>query len=298
MLFSETPPAEKRRRLHQAVHSGKLQRFPGAFSPLVAMLIEEQGWEGVYVSGSVVAADLGLPDIGLTSMSEVVLRGHQIARATELPTIIDIDTGFGEVLNVVRTVQELERLGLAGCHLEDQQNPKRCGHLDHKSLIETDAMVRKLRAAVQARHDPHFLIVARTDARAVEGLPRAIDRARAYVDAGADVIFPEALANEAEFELFRKNLDVPLLANMTEFGKSPLLTSQALQDLGYNLVIYPVTGLRLAMRAVEEGLASLATGGRQTSLLPRMQSRQRLYQLIRYAEYNAFDQHIYNFELD
>jgi methylisocitrate lyase len=291
-------PTEKRRRLHAAIHSGNLQQFPGAFSPLVAMLIEEQGWHGVYISGSVIAADLGLPDIGLTTMSEVAQRGHQIARATSLPAVIDVDTGFGEVLNVVRSVQELERLGLAGCHLEDQENPKRCGHLDHKSLIETEVMVRKLRAAAQARRDPHFLIIARTDARAVEGLQKTIERARAYIDAGADVIFPEALQSEKEFALVRESLSAPLLANMTEFGKSPLLSKQTLEDLGYNLVIYPVTGLRLAMKAVEDGLSSLAAGEEQASLLAKMQSRRRLYQLLRYADYATFDQQIYNFELD
>ena len=209
MLFATTDPKDKRRGFREALASGKLLRFPGAFSPLVALQIEELGFDGVYISGAVLANDLALPDIGLTTLSEVAQRGRQIARVTKLPSIIDIDTGFGEVTNVVRTIRELEELGLCGCHLEDQRNPKRCGHLDGKQLVDVQEMTRKIRAASEAKQDPNFLIIARTDSRASEGLEAACDRARAYVDAGAEMIFPEALRDESEFEAMRKAVDVP-----------------------------------------------------------------------------------------
>jgi methylisocitrate lyase len=297
MLFAKKSPAEKRSEFRAALKSGKLLRFPGAFSPLVAMLIERQGFEGVYVSGAVLAADLGLPDVGLTTLSEVAQRGRAIARATELPAIIDADTGFGEPMNAARTVQELEELGLCGCHFEDQQNPKRCGHLDNKSLLPVAEMVKKIRAAVAARREANFVIVARTDARASEGLEGAITRARDYVDAGADMIFPEALADEGEFEKFRKAISAPLLANMTEFGKTRLLTTRQLAALGVNVVIYPVTTLRLAMKAVEDGLARLRDEGIQEKLLDQMQTRAELYELLRYADYQQFDRDVFNFKL-
>lgn len=295
MVFAEKPPAVKRAELRSALASGRLLRFPGAFSPLVAMLIERQKFEGVYISGAALSADLGLPDIGLTTLSEVAQRGRAIARATELPALLDADTGFGEPLNAARTVQELEDLGLCGCHFEDQQNPKRCGHLEGKTLVPAGEMVKRLRAAVTARRDPNFVIVARTDAHAVEGMPGALARAKAYVDAGADMIFPEALAGERDFELFRKAVTVPLLANMTEFGKSKLLATGQLSSLGVNVVIYPVTTLRLAMKAVEDGLAVLQREGTQASLVDRMQTRAALYELLRYESYAQFDQQVYNF---
>ena len=297
MLNVNTSAADKRRRLRADLASGRLLAYPGAFSPLVAMMLEEQGFDGIYVSGAVLSADLGLPDIGLTTMSEVTGRGYQIARATNLPTLIDVDTGFGEPMNLARSLHELEDLGLAACHLEDQVNPKRCGHLDNKEVGETSEMVRRIRAAVDARRDPDFLIVARTDARAVESLDGTMERAKAYADAGADMIFPEALADEGEFAALRAAVAVPLLANMTEFGKTKLLTRAQLSDLGYNLVIYPVTGLRLAMKAVEDGFAEIASQGTQEHLLARMQHRQRLYELLGYEAYNRFDGAIYNFKL-
>lgn len=297
MLHVTRSAAEKRARLRADLGSGRLLAFPGAFSPLVAMLIEDQGFDGVYISGAVLAADLGLPDIGLTTLSEVAGRGYQIARATDLPALIDADTGFGEPMNAARTLRELEDLGLAACHLEDQVNPKRCGHLDNKAVVATSEMVRRIRAAVDARRDPNFLIVARTDARAVESLEAAIDRAKAYADAGADVIFPEALADEAELAAFRAAVELPLLANMTEFGKTKLLTRARLAELGYNLVIYPVTGLRLAMKAVEDGFAEIAAEGTQAGIVERMQHRKRLYELLGYADYNRFDEEIFNFKL-
>ncbi len=298
MLFQTVQPPEKRQALRTALASGKLLRFPGAFSPLVAMLIEQIGFEGVYISGAVLSADLGLPDIGLTTLPEVAQRGRAISRVTSLPSIIDIDTGFGEPMNVARTVQEIEDLGLCGCHIEDQINPKRCGHLDNKTLVDTETMVKRLRAAVQAKRDPNFLIIARTDARAPEGLDAAINRAKAYIDAGAEMIFPEALADEREFEQFRKSVTVPLLANMTEFGKSRLLSADQLQSLGFNLVIYPVTTLRLAMKSVEDGLKRIHKDGSQQNLLNDMQTRADLYKLLQYERYSAFDQSIFNFKIE
>lgn len=296
MLFASKSSSQKRAEFRAALRTGKLLRFPGAFSPLVSLLIERHGFEGVYISGAVLSADLALPDVGLTTLSEVAQRGRAIARVTSLPAIIDADTGFGEPLNAARAIQEFEELGLCGCHFEDQLNPKRCGHLDHKALVPTADMVKKLRAATSARHDPSFVIIARTDARESEGLAGAIQRAKAYVDAGAEMIFPEALHDESEFQQFRKAIPVPLLANMTEFGKSKLLSVRQLADLGVNLVIYPVTLLRLALKAVEQGLAVLKSDGTQASLLDEMQTRAELYELIQYEKYAQFDKDIYNFK--
>ncbi|OBH53113.1 methylisocitrate lyase [Mycobacterium mantenii] len=284
--------ATKRAQFRAGLETGRLQRFPGAFSPLVARLIAELEFDGIYVSGAVLSADLGLPDIGLTTLTEVSGRGAQIASVTDLPTLIDADTGFGEPMNAARTVTVLEDAGLAGCHLEDQENPKRCGHLDGKAVVPATEMIQRLRAAVAARRDPNFIICARTDAAAVEGVPAAIERAKAYADAGADLIFTEALHTPSEFERFRAAVDTPLLANMTEFGKSELLTVRQLSDIGYNVVIYPVTALRLAMHAVEVGLREIADNGTQSGLLDRMQHRSRLYELLRYADYNQFDSDI------
>ncbi len=297
LLASASSAADKRVAFRAGLNSGRLQRFPGAFSPLVAKLVAEIGYEGVYVSGAVLSADLGLPDIGLTTLTEVTGRGAQIASVTDLPTLIDADTGFGEPMSAARTITLLEGTGLAGCHLEDQVNPKRCGHLDGKAVVPAADMVKRLRAAVAARRDPNFVICARTDAAGIEGIDAAIDRARAYADAGADLIFTEALTGPADFKKFRAALDVPLLANMTEFGKSELLTTSQLTDIGYNVVIYPVTTLRLAMFAVEDGLREIDAKGTQSGLLDQMQHRERLYELLRYADYNQFDDEIFNFDV-
>jgi methylisocitrate lyase len=298
LIGSVVPAAQKRAQFRNALESGRLQRFPGAFSPLVAKLVAELGFDGVYVSGAVLSADLGLPDIGLTTLTEVSARGAQIAGVTDLPTLIDADTGFGEPMSAARTITVLEDAGLAGCHLEDQENPKRCGHLDGKAVVPASEMIKRLRAAVSARRDPNFIICARTDAAGIEGIPAAIDRAKAYADAGADLIFTEALHTPADFEQFRAAVDTPLLANMTEFGKSELLTAKQLADIGYNMVIYPVTTLRLAMHAVEVGLREIADTGTQSGLLDQMQHRSRLYELLRYSDYNQFDSDIYNFALE
>ncbi|KQO96584.1 methylisocitrate lyase [Leifsonia sp. Leaf264] len=297
MLYAQKTPAQKRADFRAALASGELLRLPGAFNPLSARLIEQKGFEGVYISGAVLSADLGLPDIGLTTLTEVAGRSKQIARMTELPAIVDADTGFGEPMNVARTVQEMEDAGVAGLHIEDQVNPKRCGHLDGKQVVDEHTALQRIRAAVDARRDPNFLIMARTDIRAVDGLQAAIDRAKALVDAGADAIFPEAMANLAEFEAIRAAVDVSLLANMTEFGKSELFTTQQLADVGMNIVIWPVSLLRLAMGAAMAGLDELTDAGNLTGKLADMQHRSELYELIDYEGYNHFDSSIFNFRV-
>lgn len=298
MLYAKTTPAAKRAAFRERLSSGELLRMPGAFNPLSARLIERKGFDGVYISGAVLSADLGLPDIGLTTLSEVAGRGKQIARATELPALIDADTGFGEPMNVARTVQELEDAGLAGCHIEDQVNPKRCGHLDGKQVVSLEEATKRIRAAVDARRDDNFLIMARTDIRAAEGLDAALDRARALVDAGADAIFPEAMRTLDEFAAMRAAVDVPLLANMTEFGKSELFSVQQLRDVGMNLVIWPVSMLRMAMGATGRALDALNEEGHLRGKLDEMQHRADLYELLDYEEYNHFDTTVFNFTVE
>lgn len=297
MLYSTTPAAEKRRLFRERLASGELLRFPGAFNPLSARLIERKGFEGVYISGAVLAADLGLPDIGLTTLTEVAGRGQQIARMTELPAIIDADTGFGEPMNVARTIQTLEDAGLAGAHIEDQINPKRCGHLDGKAVVDENTAIKRIRAAVDGRRDPNFLVMARTDIRAVEGMDVATDRVKALVDAGADAIFPEAMRTLEEFAAMRAAVDVPILANMTEFGKSELFTADQLRDVGVNIVIWPVSLLRIAMGAAGRALDTLDTEGHLTGKLDEMQHRADLYDLIDYEQYNRFDTSVFNFTI-
>ncbi len=297
MLYSTVTAAEKRLALRARLASGELLRFPGAFNPLSARLIQDKGFDGVYISGAVIAADLGLPDIGLTTLSEVAGRGQQISRMTELPTLIDADTGFGEPMNVARTVQSLEDAGVSGLHIEDQVNPKRCGHLEGKAVVDTETATKRIRAAVDARRDPNLLVMARTDIRAIDGLPAAIDRAKALVDAGADAIFPEAMADLSEFEAVRAAIDVPMLANMTEFGKSELFTSEQLASAGVNIVIYPVSLLRLAMGAAERGLETITREGSLRSEVATMQTRARLYELLDYEAYNAFDSSVFTFQV-
>ncbi len=297
MLFTKKHAAEKRADFRKGLASGRLLQFPGAFNPLCAQMIEQKGFDGVYISGAVMAADLCLPDIGIATMTEFAERGHQIARVTDLPAFIDIDTGFGEPMAAARTVRTMEEMGLSGCHIEDQVMPKRCGHLDGKEIVPTDVMIQRVRAAADAKRDSNFVLIARSDARAVEGLEQSIDRMKAYVDAGADMIFPEAMANEKEFEAVRKAIKVPILANMTEFGKSRLLNKKELENLGFNVVIYPVTTLRLAMGAADRGLDAILKDGDQNGILDRMQHRRDLYDLLRYHDYNKFDQSIYNFQV-
>jgi methylisocitrate lyase len=298
MLYAQTTAAAKREKLRARLASGELLRFPGAFNPLSARLIERKGFDGVYISGAVLSADLGLPDIGLTTLTEVASRSNQIARMTELPALVDADTGFGEPMNVARTVQELENAGVAGLHIEDQVNPKRCGHLDGKQVVDESTALKRIRAATDARRDPNLLIMARTDIRAVDGLDAAVDRAKALVDAGADAIFAEAMVDLSEFEAVRRAVDVPILANMTEFGKSELFTTRQLADVGINIVIWPVSLLRTAMGAAERALDTLSSEGALTSQLDAMQHRSELYDLIDYEGYNRFDTSVFNFTLE
>ena len=296
-LFCEISAQDKRARLRARLAEEGIIRAPGAFSPLVAMQIEKSGFDAVYVSGAVLSADLGLPDIGLTTLSEVACRAEQIARVTGLPTIVDCDTGFGEPMSVARTVRTMEERGMAGLHLEDQVNPKRCGHLDGKSVVPVDQMLQRIKAGVDARRDENLLIIARTDARAIEGLDAMIERANRYIEAGADVVFAEALAGPDEWRRAVADIDAPLLANMTEFGKSELLTADELQALGARIVIYPVTTLRIAMKAVTDSLADIAVSGTQRDIINRMQTRRELYDLIEYERYEVFDRDLYNFKI-
>ncbi|RKQ36124.1 methylisocitrate lyase [Kocuria tytonis] len=297
MLYTTVTPAQKRERFRELLAAPQIAQFPGAFTPLSTKLIQEQGFEGVYISGGVLANELGLPDIGLTTLTEVATRAGQIARSTDLPCLVDADTGFGEPMNVARTVQELEDAGLAGCHIEDQFNPKRCGHLDGKNVVDTATAVKRIRAAVEARRDPNFVVMARTDIRGVDGFDAAVERAKALADAGADVIFPEAMADLSEFERMAEALDVPVLANMTEFGKSELFTTQQLQDAGVSMVIYPVSLERQAMGAMERLLTTIREDGTQQAQVENMLTRKRLYELVDYTSYNQFDSGVFNFEV-
>jgi methylisocitrate lyase len=268
--------------LRRWLHKGGLV-MPGAHNAATALQIEQAGFYGVYVSGAGLAnATAGVPDVGLLTLSEVAQLAGYIARAVSAPVLADADTGFGGAANAARTIAEFERAGLAGMHLEDQQFPKRCGHLPGKSLVSPDEMAEKIRAAVAARSDPDFVIIARTDARAVEGMEAAIARARRYLEAGADAIFPEALRTRREFRLFAQAVDAPLLANMTEFGSGPLLTAKELARLGYQIVIYPQTAFRVAMKSTEACLRDLYRRGSQKAWLDRMQTRQELYDLLGY----------------
>ena len=295
MHFVKKNSEEKRKDLNDKLKSNKILRVPGAYNPLSAKVIEEIGYEAVYVSGGVMANDLGYPDIGLTTLKDVSYRSNQIARVTNLPTIVDVDTGFKSCEETIKT---FEKFGVSAVHIEDQIEQKRCGHLDNKELISKEEMVNKIKKCVGARTDKNFKIIARSDAKDVEGLEKMIDRCKSYVEAGAEIIFPEALKDEKEFEIVRKSLDCYLLANMTEFGKSKILNYNELENLGYNIVIYPVTTQRLAMKSVEEGLRVIYEDGHQNNIIDKMQTRKRLYDLVEYEKYNALDEKIYNFSTE
>ena len=295
MHFTKKTPLKKREDLKKKLNTKKLLKFPGAYNPLTAKVITEINFDGIYISGAVIANDLGIPDIGLTTLQEVSYRANQIARVTDLPSIVDADTGFK---NCKKTIETLEHIGLTGCHIEDQIEEKRCGHLDNKEIISLNDMVKKIKLAVKSKKDKNFLIIARTDANTVEGIKKTIERIKAYEDAGADVIFPEAMKDEKEFEIIRKNSKSFLLANMTEFGKTKLLTISELENLGYNIVIYPVTTQRLAMKNVEDGLRAIMKDGHQNNILGKMQTRKRLYKLVEYEKYNTQDKKITDFKTD
>ena len=295
MHFTKKNSSEKRLEFVKSLQSKKLLRFPGAYNPLCAKLIAEIGFDGVYISGGVMSNDLGLPDIGLTTLDQVSYRANQISRVTDLPTIVDADTGFKDCKKTIITFEEK---GLAGCHIEDQIAEKRCGHLDNKELISKDEMVKKIKESVNARKDKNFLIIVRTDANTVEGIDKTLERIKSYEDAGADMIFPEAMKDEKEFEKVRNISKGYLLANMTEFGKSKLLNRSQLENLGYNLVIYPVTTQRLAMQNVELGLKSIFKDGHQNNIIDKMQTRKRLYELVEYEKYNTPDKKITDFSTE
>ncbi len=295
MHFTKKNAGEKRKDFINNLKTKKLLRFPGAYNPLCAKLIAEIGFDGVYISGGVMSNDLGIPDIGLTTLKHVNYRANQIAKVCDLPSIVDADTGF---LDCKNTIDTFENSGLAGCHIEDQIAEKRCGHLENKELISTKEMVNKIKASVDARKDKNFSIIVRTDANLVEGIEKTIERIKAYEDAGADIIFPESMKDEKEFESVRKSSKVYLLANMTEFGKSKLLTTKELQNLGYNIVIYPVTTQRLAMKSVEDGLKSIFKDGHQNNIIDKMQTRKRLYELVEYEKYNTPDKKITDFKTE
>jgi methylisocitrate lyase len=293
--FVKKKPNEKRLDFVNKLKKNKILRVPGAYNPLTAKLIEEIGYDAVYVSGGVMANDLGFPDIGLTTLEDVSTRSYLISRVTNLPTIVDIDTGFK---SCEKTIQTFEEFGVAAVHLEDQVAQKRCGHLDNKELISTNEMINKIKECIKAKKDENFKIIARSDAKNVEGLDKMIDRCKAYIDAGADIIFPEALKDEKDFEKVRKELNCYLLANMTEFGKSKLFNYKELENFGYNIVIYPVTTQRLAMKNVEDGLRVIFADGHQNNIIDKMQTRKRLYELVEYEKYNSLDEKIYNFSTE
>ena len=293
MLYEKTSATEKRVGLRSRLAKGELLQFPGAFNPLSARLIEKQDFDGVYVSGAVMSAELGLPDIGLTTLSEVKLRAEQISRKTKLPTLVDADTGFGEAMNLARTVQELEAAGVSAIHIEDQVNPKRCGHLDGKAVVDQTTAIQRISAAVNARLDQSLMIMARTDMRATDGLDAAIERMRALEEAGADLLFPEALTSLEEYRIVKSATRVPILANMTEFGKTELFTKAELAEVGVSIIIYPVTLLRSAMGAAERTLMAIKRDGTQVSEVEQMQTRAELYELLDYQSYESFDQKVF-----
>ncbi len=285
------PPMQSPGAALRALFAERIVVMPGAFSALSALAAYKQGAKSVYLSGGAMTNNvLGVPDIALMSLNEMSSVAAQACQVAPVPILSDADTGFGEAWNVVRTLIEFERAGLAGIHLEDQVSPKRCGHLDGKDVIPTEQMVSKIKAAVGTKRDPSFMILARTDSRGVEGIDAAIDRAKAYVDAGADGVFPEGLLSEEEFAAFRAGLPgVPLLANMTEFGKTPLITADQFNNLGYQMVIFPVTALRVMLKAIEEFYGELLETGTQAGWMDRMRTRQELYSTIDYPEYSAQD---------
>jgi len=257
--------------------------LPGVPNAATARQVERAGFDAVYISGAGMAnATAGVPDIGLLTLTEVVQLAGYVANAVAIPAIVDADTGFGGAENVARTICEMEKAGLAGCHIEDQEFPKRCGHLAGKSVVDVDEMTGRIKAAVNARRDDHFMIIARTDARAFEDFDRAVRRSLRYLEAGADGIFPEALQSADEFKAFAREVKAPLLANMTEFGKSPLISFAELAGLGYKMVIFPQSAFRVSMKTTEEFLRDLKKAGTQSDWIKKMQTREQLYELLDY----------------
>lgn len=281
-------PASKLRKM---VSGKEIVVAPGVFSPVVAQVAQKAGFRAGYFSGAAFSNLLGLPDLGVTTLTEVAGAVRAISEVTEIPLIADVDTGFGEAVNVARTVKELRNAGAAAVQIEDQVLPKKCGHLEGKELVETEEMVKKLIAARQAA-EGRILIIARTDARAVEGLGRAVKRAEAYSEAGADIIFPEALTSRREFVQFRRKTEGPLLANMTEFGKTPYMTVTDFQEMGYNIVIFPVTAFRAMMNAVKQTMRELLEKGTQKEMLDLLMTRDEVNRLVGYAKYERLDRRV------
>ncbi len=292
LLRARRDPRDIRAWFRERLSKPGIVVAPGVFMPITAILAQEMGFEAVYFSGAAFSNMLALPDLGVFTLSELAYYLKFFTQAIDIPLIVDVDTGFGEALNVARTVRELEDVGVAAMHIEDQEMPKKCGHLSGKRVVPVDEMVKKIKAAVEARRDENFLIIARTDARDVEGLESAIERANIYVEAGADVIFPEALQSREEFVEFARRVKAPLLANMTEFGKTPYITAREFEEMGYKVVIFPVTTFRYAMGAVREALNVLKREGTQRSLLDRMMTREEVYRLIGYWGYEEWDRRI------
>ncbi len=283
-------PETRNKRLRSLIDESTVQ-MPGAFNALTARAIEKAGFDAVYVSGAGLSnAVYGLPDVGLVTLTEAVAHARRICSAVRLPVVVDGDTGFGEAVNAARTVSEMEAAGVSAVHLEDQVLPKKCGHLDGKVLVSAEAMVEKIKAACAARTDPDFVIIARTDARGVVSFEEAVSRAKRYLDAGADAIFPEALKNASELAAFAKAVDAPLLANMTEFGKTPLVPLAELSEMGYRMVIYPQTALRTAFGVIAKMLADLRRDGDQRAWVDRMQTRSELYDLLDYDGLRKIDE--------
>ncbi len=284
----EPPPVqlELAERLRRLVQGGRLV-LPGAHDPLAGLIARAAGFEALYLSGAAFSASMGLPDIGLIGLEELVARARALVRVTRLPLLVDADTGFGEMFTTVRLGRELVDAGVAAVQLEDQEMPKRCGHLSGKRLVPPEVLVQKIRALKQLF--PTLLIVARTDAREHEGVEGVIARARMYVEAGADIVFPEALESREEFQAVRAALPVPLLANLTEFGKTPPLRAEEVFALGYEIALFPVSALRVAAKAMEEFYAHLRRTGSAQEYVPRMQTRAQLYTVISYADYDTFD---------
>lgn len=274
------------RRLRDLLARKQSQVVPGVFDALSARLAERAGFEAVYMSGAgTVNALASLPDVGLLSITEMALNARYIANAVRVPVFADADTGYGNALNVMRTVREYEQAGLGGLHIEDQVSPKRCGHVAGKECVSAEEMVGKVRAAVAARTDPDFVIIARTDARAPLGFDEAVRRGQAYAEAGADVIFPEALQTREELADYAREVRTPLLANMTEFGKTPYLKARDFEELGYRIIIFPASAMRVALKAMQAFYADLKRDGTQAAWLDRMMTRAELYDLIEYARY-------------
>lgn len=290
IVDQQSSQAELATEFQTLIKEKSILQIPGAHDAMAALVAKNAGFTALYLSGGAYTASKGLPDLGIVTSTEVAERARDLIRATNLPVLVDIDTGFGGVLNVARTAREMVEANVAAVQMEDQKLPKKCGHLNGKQLVTTEEMVQKIKAIKEVA--PSLVIIARTDAKAVEGLDVAIERARAYIEAGADGIFPEALQTDEEFRLFAEKIDVPLLANMTEFGKTPYITAEAFEEMGFAMVIYPVTSLRVAAKAYERVFDLIKQEGTQKAGVSDMQTRKELYKTISYDDFEALDQDI------